>query len=257
MNFFGSKDAAERYATGRPDFHAGTIGRVKAFLGIEQKLPLALDVACGTGLSTKALLSVADEVYGTDLSREMLDRACEKDKIRYVVAAADNQPFEDEEFDLVTVSSAIHWFDIDAFLTEAGRILKTNGWLVIYENYFTGKMDGNDGFTNWVNEVYLKRFPSPPRNKNYDWSAGNLKIKGLSITVPDEFENAINFNKRQLISYFTTQSNIISSIEQNLLTCDEAEQWLDGQLAPYFNDAEIVHTFLFGNRLKYFQKTTI
>jgi len=257
MNFFGSKAAAERYATGRPDFHAGTVERVKAFLGIEQKLPLALDVACGTGLSTKALLCVSDEVYGTDLSREMLDHACEKDKIRYIVAAAETQPFEDEQFDLITVSSALHWFDIGAFLTEACRLLRRNGYLVIYENNFTGKMVGNDDFKRWVDEVYLGNFPTPPRNRNYDWSFDNMQTKGFSMQVYDEFENEINFDRKQLINYFTTQSNVICAIENKLLTYPEAEQWLDGQLAPYFDNGETVHTFLFINRIKFLQKKNI
>ena len=256
MNFFGSKVAAERYVAGRPDFHANTIGHLKEMLGIDQKLPVALDVACGTGLSTKALLSVADEVYGTDLSPEMLDRAYEKDKIRYIVAAAENQPFEDEEFDLITVSSAIHWFDIDAFLTEARRILKTKGWLVIYENYFTGKMDGNDDFTNWVNEVYLTRFPSPPRNKNYGWSVENIRGKGFSINAPGEYENAISFNKEQLIAYFTTQSNVIAAIDSGRLAYKEAEKWLAGELRTYFESEAAAHVVYFGNRIKYLQKTT-
>ena len=64
MNFFSSSIAAERYAAGRPDFHANTINRVKDFLNVGSKLPKALDIACGTGLSAKALLSVADKVYG-------------------------------------------------------------------------------------------------------------------------------------------------------------------------------------------------
>jgi len=257
MNFFGSKTAAERYAAGRPDFHANTIGHVKAFLGINQKLPMALDVACGTGLSTKALLALADEVYGTDASHEMLDLAAEKDKIRYLVAAAGSQPFEDEEFDLITVSSAIHWFDIGAFLDEARRILKANGWLVIYENNFTGKMEGNDYFKKWVDEVYLGNFPSPPRNKNYDWSAETIKFKGFSIAIQDEFENGACFNKRQSISYFTSQSNIIAAIENKRYTYEETDQWLSGELAPYFENEEIVHTFLFVNRIKYLQKTVV
>jgi ubiquinone/menaquinone biosynthesis C-methylase UbiE len=257
MNFFGSKTAAERYVKGRPDFHANTIARVKTFLEIDQKVPMALDVACGTGLSAKALLPIADEVYATDASPEMLNVAFAKDQVRYIVAPAENQPFEDGEFDLITVSSALHWFDIDAFLTEACRLLRTNGWLVIYENNFTGKMEGNDDFKRWVDEVYLGNFPTPPRNRNYDWSVENLQAKGFSMQVYDEFENEINFDRAQSISYFTTQSNVISAVENKRYTYDKAEQWLDGQLALYFDRDETVHTFLFVNRIKFLQKRNI
>ena len=76
----------------------------------------------------------------------MLNVAVEKNKIHYLVAAAEDQPFDNEEFDLITVSSGVHWFNIDAFLNEANRILKQDGWLVIYENYFTGKMPEKNDF---------------------------------------------------------------------------------------------------------------
>ena len=64
MNFFSLKTSAEKYAIGRPDFHANTISRVKDFLQIEYKLQKALDIACGTGLSAKALLVIAEEGLG-------------------------------------------------------------------------------------------------------------------------------------------------------------------------------------------------
>src|SRR6185503_5916696 len=59
MNYFNTKAAAERYSTGRPDFHRTTIKHIKDFLRLETKLDRALDIACGTGLSTKALLEIA------------------------------------------------------------------------------------------------------------------------------------------------------------------------------------------------------
>ena len=116
----------------------------------------------------------------------MLELAHEKDQIQYEIAAAENQPFEDGEFDLITVSSGVHWFNIDTFLNEANRLLKEKGWLVIYENFFAGEMDGNADFKDWMNDVYLQRFPSPPRNKNYDWSPENLHSKNFSIQMPEK-----------------------------------------------------------------------
>jgi ubiquinone/menaquinone biosynthesis C-methylase UbiE len=254
MNFFSSGIAAEKYATGRPDFHANTIGRVRDFLNIDHKVPKALDIACGTGLSTKALLSVADKVYGTDISKEMLNRAHEKDKIHYAIAAAEKQPFDDGEFDLITVSSGVHWFNIDAFLIEANRLLKNKGWLAIYENFFAGDMEGNDEFKNWVNEVYLQRFPSPSRNKNYDWSADNMRSMNFTIHIPENFKNPVTFNRSQLISYFTTQSNIIAAVDSGRFTYTEIEQWLDKELSAYFDDEITTRTVNYGNWIKYLQK---
>lgn len=73
MNYFTQSTAAERYSKARPNFHPSTIKRIKEYLLIENKVDSALDIACGTGLSTQALLSIATHVYGTDNSKVMLD----------------------------------------------------------------------------------------------------------------------------------------------------------------------------------------
>ena len=87
MNYFNPKTAAERYSKGRPDFHSYTIKHVKDYLHLNKKLDNALDIACGTGLSTKPLLEIATHVYGTDTSQEMLNLAAQTDKINYSVAS--------------------------------------------------------------------------------------------------------------------------------------------------------------------------
>ena len=113
MNYFSTKAAAERYSLGRPDFHRNTINHIKDFLRLETKFDKALDIACGTGLSTKALLEIATNVYGTDISQDMLNLAPKTGGIKYIAAPAEEQPFPDNSFDLITVSSGIHWFDIE------------------------------------------------------------------------------------------------------------------------------------------------
>lgn len=179
MNYFNSKTAAERYSKGRPDFHNNTIKHVKDFLQIDNKLDKALDIACGTGFSTKALFEIATVIYGTDTSQQMLNLALEADKINYSGASAEQQPFEDNYFDLITVCSGVHWFDIDQFLQEANRILKSKSWLVLYENYFISEMVDNENFKEWFPNTYLKKFPSPSRNDKYDWSNEKLNQKKL------------------------------------------------------------------------------
>ena len=254
MNFFSTRDSAGRYAVGRPDFHSNTINRISEFLNIKVKLDKVLDIACGTGLSSKALLPIANNVYGTDVSQEMLNVALEKDKINYGVATAEQQPFGNDEFDLITVSSGVHWFNVDAFLVEANRLLKPKGWLVIYENFFSGDMPDNTEFKVWVSEVYLQKFPSPPRNKNYDWTTNNLEPKNFSIYVPENFNNAVSFNKQQLINYFTTQSNVIAAVNINNYNYIDVEKWLDNQLSAFFENDKIIKTINYGNWIKHLQK---
>ena len=256
MNHFNAKTMAERYLKGRPDFHPNTIQHLKDFLQPDKKLDKVLDIACGTGLSTQALLAIATDVYGTDLSQEMLNLALQKDKINYLLAPAEQQPFEDNIFNLITVSSGVHWFDIDTFLAEANRLLKSRCWLVLYENHFIAEMAGNDNFTNWFTDVYLKKFPSPPRNNAYNWTSENLITKNFSFVKEERFKNSISFNKQQLVLYFTTQSNIIAAVERNEITYEQVENWLDLELAPYYDMEESTRTINYGNWIKYIQRRT-
>lgn len=254
MNYFSPKTAAERYSLGRPDFHSNTIKYIKNYLHIEKKLDKALDIACGTGLSTKALLDIAKDVYGTDTSQEMLNCALEKNRIQYDIASAEQQPFADNNFDLITVSSGVHWFDIDKFLIEANRLLKRKSWLILYDNYFISEMVGNDNFTDWFPNVYLKKYPSPPRNNSYPWTNENLRPKHFNFVTEERFKNSITFNKKQLALYFTTQSNIIVAVERNETTYEQVENWLDKELASFFDNDDITQTINYGNWIKFIQR---
>lgn len=254
MNYFNPKSVAERYSKGRPHFHSNTIQHIKEFLLLDNKLDKALDIACGTGLSTKALLEIAINVYGTDISAEMLNLALEPDKINYLLAPAEQQPFADNTFDLITVSSGVHWFDIDKFLAEANRVLKPGGWLVLYENYFISEMQDRPDFQSTFPQVYLKRYPSPARNNSYDWSNENLNGRNFHFVKEETFKNTVNFNKKQLSLYFTTQSNIIRAVETGETTYQEAESWLDQELAQFFDNDETSQTIYYANWIKFIQR---
>lgn len=254
MNYFNPRTAAERYSKGRPDFHSNTIKHIKDYLHLDKKLDAALDIACGTGLSTKALLEIATNVFGTDISQEMLNFALQPDKIHYSIAPAEQQPFNDNSFDLITVSSGVHWFDIDQFLIEANRLLSNKSWLVLYENHFIAEMLGNSNFSNWIPTVYLKKYPSPPRNHAYSWTNENLNAKNFHLVKEETFKNAIVFNKKQLALYFTTQSNIIAAVENHKTTYEQVENWLDKELAPFFDNEETTQTINYGNWIKFIQR---
>lgn len=254
INYFNPKTAAARYAKGRPNFHSNTIEHIKRYLHLHKKLGSALDIACGTGLSTRALLEIAHNVYGTDISTEMLNLAEQPDKIHYSIAPAEQQPFADGQFDLITVSSGVHWFDIDRFLPEANRLLKSNAWLVLYENHFISEMAGNDNFSQWFPDVYLKKFPSPPRNNDYAWTDENLLSQNFIFVTEEKFKNSVSFNKKQLALYFTTQSNIISAVEKNQTTYEAIENWLAHELAPFFADDHTAQTINYGNWIKFIQR---
>jgi ubiquinone/menaquinone biosynthesis C-methylase UbiE len=253
MNYFAPRTAAQRYAKGRPEVHSYSIHQLRDFLHLDDKLDRVLDIACGTGLSTKALLEVARHVYGTDISPEMLEFAPDKDLIRYSLAPAEDQPFADRYFDLITVSSGVHWFDIEKFLTEASRLLKKDSYLVLYENYFDSSLQNDDDFKDWMANTHYHRFPTPPRNK-YPWSDETTRPLGLRYVTEWRSSYSIPMTKLQFACYLTTQSNVIARVEAGETSFEEVDDWLDRELDPYFRSGALPRLVRFGNWIKFLQK---
>ncbi len=98
----------------------------------------ALDICCGTGYVTGHIK--ADRVVGIDLSEGMLDvnRAKNKDSknLIHVKGDAYNMPFRDGTFSAVYCTLAPHEFlNFSPILSEAYRVMKTDGLLRVYDIY--------------------------------------------------------------------------------------------------------------------------
>ena len=251
MNYFAHRQAARRYARSRPFFHPLVIRRIGERLALRAPLARALDVGCGTGQSTHALREIAREVIGTDISKEMLRAATPADGVHFLVADAHRLPFAAGSFNLVTVSMAFHWLRRACFLREARRVLRMNGWLVIYNNFFFGRMEEHDAFERWHRDVYLARYPSPPRDAQ-PLTAAEAAQHRFSFAAPEEYTNTVRLTRAELADYLTTQSNLIAAVEQRRETYTRARAWLMSQLRELFPAPRC--TFHFGGYIWRMQK---
>ncbi len=251
MNHFAYQSAAKRYASFRPYFHPLVVEKIKAFLCLQKPVTRALDVGCGTGQSSLALTSIASEVIGVESSQAMLEEALSDRHIRYVLAPAEQIPFPNASFDLMTVASAFHWLDRTRFLTEASRVLRSSGWLVIYGNGFQSTMHENPAFQQWNEEIYLARYPIPPRN-NQPLTSTEVRRYGLLPLGKETYTNEVVFSPQELANYLMTQSNIIAAVEQGTERAESTYQWLVEQVTPLFPLSK--GTFLFGGVIEYLQQ---
>ncbi len=98
-----------------------------------------LDVATGTGQQAFAFAKKGYEVVGIDLSEAMLNVAKKKNKYRnakFEVADATNLPFEDNSFDVSSVSFALHEMPLkirEKVLKEMVRVTKQKGIIVVVD----------------------------------------------------------------------------------------------------------------------------
>jgi SAM-dependent methyltransferase len=92
---------------------------------------LAWDCATGNGQAAVGLARHFKSVIATDASAQQIESADPGDRISYRVAPAEASGIDSSSVDLILVAQALHWFDFDAFFTEAKRVLKGNGVLAI------------------------------------------------------------------------------------------------------------------------------
>src|SRR5215472_6649365 len=98
QNPFAAAEIGELYRRGRPYHHARSLARVRTIVGATP-VACALDVACGTGLSTIALAEHAARVVGLDISPEMMRAAPGQPNVSYALGRAESLPFCAGSFD--------------------------------------------------------------------------------------------------------------------------------------------------------------
>ena len=117
-------DKSDLYAKVRPHYPAALFTFLASLCG-EQKS--AWDAACGNGQAVVDLATHFAEVHATDVSEQQIANALPNPSVRYSVQAAEKTNFAENQFDLIGVAQALHWFDHDLFWNEVKRVLKPKG----------------------------------------------------------------------------------------------------------------------------------
>ncbi len=229
-NPFMRADAAERYAKYRPDF-SPHLQRAVESAGISSDR--ALDLAAGTGISTRAVAAVAQTVVALDASRAMTAFAPRRANVTHVIGSAEELPFRDATFDLLTVGSALHWFHRDPFVMQATRVTVAGAHLVVHDHGFTGQMADVPDFHDWIHRRYLRGYPSPPRGEKL---APGVDLGPFRFVTTMRYEQAVTVTCDSLAGYLTTQSTL-----QVVMTSPQASadilHWLEKELSPFFEAA--------------------
>lgn len=250
MNPFMYAVSAQRYALNRPYFHPTAIAHIKAALNLSAPVACALDVACGTGHSTRALQAIAQSIAAVDLSPQMMAQAPRDPSITYVESVAEQLPFRDGVFDLATLGLAFHWLKREMFLAEAHRVLKPGGWLMIYNNGFANQMRENPAYEQWMKDNYHVRFPRVPSN----WqplTEADAALHGFQLVRKETYTNDVTFTAEGLARYLMTHSNIIVAIESGREREEDVLAWLVEGMQPLFSGAQ--GSFLFEGTIDYLQ----
>lgn len=95
--------------------------------GLTPEHALAWDCGTGNGQAAIGLAEFYDHIIATDPSHEQISNCTPHPKISYRVETAETNTLPANTADLLTVATALHWFDLDVFYKEAARVLKPHG----------------------------------------------------------------------------------------------------------------------------------
>jgi SAM-dependent methyltransferase len=226
---------AAGYASARPYLHPRILAVVRGLIRPPAPYRRALDVGCGTGLSSVALLDLAREVVGIDGSVEMLRRARRVRGVRYVASAAEEPPFRRRAFGLVVACGSIDWVDRSRFMPRAAELLERGGWLVPLDFGDTGRSPEVPGLARWYDEVFQARCPRPAAADPMV-TADEAAVHGFEAPVHRGFAAVASFTARQYAAFLMTESNVIAAVEYGSQAEDRVRSWLESELLSLFGE---------------------
>ncbi|MCA9947237.1 MAG: class I SAM-dependent methyltransferase, partial [Anaerolineales bacterium] len=156
--------------------------------------PLVLDVATGTGRLPSFLLDAPTfngRIVGLDASARMLRIAFEKvrpfgHRASLVQQVADQLPFANNQFDLVTCLEALEFFPSDtAALQEMIRVLKPGGTLLVTRRkgseakLFVGRYRNVAQFEATLAQLGLEEVHTNPWQLDYDQVFGKKPVASV------------------------------------------------------------------------------
>jgi len=174
-------------------FFHGLVGEVKGLR--------VLDYGCGTGWVGLGLARSGAEVYGIDISKELIKKALQyaerenlSNKVSFQEMPAENLTFPDTFFDLIVGSAILHHLDISIALKGISRVLKPGGRALFIE-----PMNQNIVLKIWRKLTPWRRSPTEraldegdlklirgifPESKFYFFTFFSIVSEGLLVLSP-------------------------------------------------------------------------
>ena len=120
---------SEQYAASRPSYPAQLFDWLASCV---ERRDLAWDAATGSGQAAIGLASRFARVVATDVSASQLSHAKPHPRIEYRVGSAEDSGLPASSVDVAVAAAAIHWFDLDRFYAEVGRVIRPGGVLAAW-----------------------------------------------------------------------------------------------------------------------------
>ncbi len=167
---------------------------------------LTLDLGCGTGISSRQLANSSKKVLGYDNSIPMLElaRIQPSDGITYVAGDANNLPFKESSFGVVTAFRSLHWFANPEAINGIHRVLKKDSPFFALTTYGTG--DFSPAAYRSLLAPYIKKMPMDWRTELHQLYERVISESIFDSMYREEFETVETYSLEQALSYFQSTS---------------------------------------------------
>ncbi|QJD77382.1 class I SAM-dependent methyltransferase [Spirosoma rhododendri] len=174
---------------------------------------IAWDCATGNGQVANALADWFAQVEATDISETQLVMAVQRPNIHYQISRAEQTPFADHTFDLVTVGQAIHWFDVPAFHREVLRVAKPGAVLA---EWGYGLVELSDELNPPMLDFYRNRIGPywDPQRSHIDNRYADLAFPFADVRTATFMVNH-NWTLERFLNYLRTWSAVRQYIFEN------------------------------------------
>lgn len=173
---------------------------------------IVLDVATGAGHTALRFAPYVRRVIATDIARNMLDTAAAyiaehgATNVGFQLADAENLPFPDGMFDLVTCRIAPHHFPNAAkFVQACSRVLRLGGVLLIQDQVSSDEPAVDEA----ANHFEKRRDPSHYRAYGFTEWLTMFEAAGLTVTHTEQW-----IKRHQLLKWAKQQDNTPETIAE-------------------------------------------
>lgn len=223
----------DKYAARRPTY---PLALAKSLSNLCEGTQHALDVGCGTGQFSLLLAEYFDAVSATDPSASQITNAIQHPKVTYRCEPAECIGTPDTSVDLLTAAQAAHWFDLNAFYSEARRVLRPNGVIALI-SYGVPELSGQAG--KLFHRFYWQDIHSY-------WPKGRMHVEQGYHTLDFPFDEIAlepieihrSWNLHDLLGYIETWSSIKKAKEAGAVNVVEK---FKNELSDQWGHSEEIH----------------
>lgn len=204
-------DQSKIYAQFRPAYPQQLFNYILQFV---EERKYAWDCATGNGQAAKVLADYFGKVEASDISEAQINNAVCKKNIHYRICPAEQTPFADNSFDLITVAQAYHWLNWKKFREEAERVGKNNSVIAVwgYNNFSTDDEKLNQLIHHFYYNIIFSYWDAERRHVENNYDSVEFNFQALPSK---SFGTDLIYTKEHLIGYLQSWSAVQNYIKAN------------------------------------------